>query len=78
VHRWLLATVRTITPMPLMTGHAAIAAGGSQRLPDTCAAAPVTGDLAWRTLGAIPPLLHCEPDLIFTYNLLGIISVSRF
>ena len=54
---WLLAMVLTITPMPLMTWHAEIAAGASQGLPDTCAAAPVTGDLAWRALGAIPSLL---------------------
>jgi len=53
--RWLLAMARMITPMPLMTGHAAIAAGDLQRLSDTCAAAP--GDLAWRALGAIPLLL---------------------
>ena len=57
MHLWLLAMVRTITPMPLMTGHAAIPAGASQGLPDTCAAAPVTGDLAWHALGAIPSLL---------------------
>ena len=67
VHRWLVAMARTITPMPLMTGHAAFAAGASQRQPDTCAAAPVTGDLAWCALGTIPPLLplrtrsHNEP-----------------
>ena len=47
----------TITPMPLMTGHAALAARASQRLPDTCVAAPVTGDLAWCALGPKPPLL---------------------
>jgi hypothetical protein len=57
VHLWLLAMARTITPMPLMKGHAAIAAGASQRLPGTCAAAPVNGELAWRALGAIPSLL---------------------
>ena len=57
VHRWLLAMARTITLMLLMMGHAALAAGASQRLPDTCAAALLTGDLAWCGLGAIPPLL---------------------
>ena len=53
MHRWLPAMARTITPMPLMTRRAAIAAGDSQRLPDTGAAAPVTDDLAWRALRAI-------------------------
>ena len=57
MHRWLLAMARTITPMPLMMGHAAIAERAAQRLLDTCAAAPVFGDLAWRALGAISPLL---------------------
>jgi hypothetical protein len=57
VHWWLLAMTRTITPMPLMTRNAATAVEISQRLPDTCAAAPVFGDLAWRALRAIPPLL---------------------
>jgi len=37
---------RTITPLLLMTGQAAHAAGASRRLPATCPAAPVTGDLA--------------------------------